>query len=288
MADDARGPQADKLELSIDHPPDFNPRYGYFRPEIGFLEAMIGGGTPRYLGLLEEAKAYRAQFAEISFAKPADPARPFWRNGWFPPLDGMALYALIARRKPETYIEIGSGNSTKFARKAITDRKLATRIVSIDPSPRVEIDRLVDTVVRQRLESSDLGILQNLGPNDIVFFDGSHRAFQNSDVTVFFCEVMPSLPDRCLVGFHDIFLPRDYPPEWRDRLYSEEYMLAAYLLGAGDRADIVFPCAFVSRRWQAEIAALLPPDIVEQELAAKRYVSGSAFWLQVNRGGPSG
>ena len=37
-------------------------------------------------------------------------------------------------------LEIGSGNSTKFARRAIRDHRLCTRITSIDPHPRAEID----------------------------------------------------------------------------------------------------------------------------------------------------
>ncbi len=35
---------------------------------------------------------------------------------------------------------------------------------------------------------------------------------------------------------HDIFLPDDYPPEWADRYYSEQYLLAAWLLGGGEVA----------------------------------------------------
>ena len=38
-----------------------------------------------------------------------------------------------------------------------------------------------------------------------------------------------------LVGIHDIFLPEDYPPQWADRYYSEQYLLAAWLLGGGGR-----------------------------------------------------
>jgi hypothetical protein len=48
---------------------------------------------------------------------------------------------MIASKRPKQYFEIGSGNSTKFARQAIRDHG-ATRIVSIDPSPRAEIDAI--------------------------------------------------------------------------------------------------------------------------------------------------
>ena len=48
-----------------------------------------------------------------------DEKNPFWDNGWFPPLDALAIMGLIKKFKPKIYCEIGSGNSTKFARKAI-------------------------------------------------------------------------------------------------------------------------------------------------------------------------
>ena len=81
-----------------------------------------------------------------------DVSRPFWVNDWIPPFDGAALYGLIAERSPRRYIEVGSGISTRFARKAISDLGLQTRIVSIDPHPHTVIDTLCDEVVRSRME----------------------------------------------------------------------------------------------------------------------------------------
>ena len=66
-----------------------------------------------------------------------------------------------------------------------------------------------------------------LSAGDMVFIDNSHRAFQNSDVTVFFTEVLPALPAGVAYGIHDIFLPDDYPAGWSDRFYNEQYLLAA-------------------------------------------------------------
>ena len=48
-----------------------------------------------------------------------------------------------------------------------------------------------------------------------------------------------------LVGIHDIFLPDDYPPQWADRFYSEQYLLAAWLLGGGGGCEIVLPAHFI-------------------------------------------
>ena len=123
-----------------------------------------------------------------------------------------AIYSFLRSRRPATYLEIGSGNSTKFAARARQDGRLDTKIVSIDPSPRAEVDALCDEVIRSPFELADLSVLDRLVPGDIVFFDGSHRVFMNSDVAAFFLDAVPRLPAGVLIGVHDIYLPDDYEP----------------------------------------------------------------------------
>ena len=95
------------------------------------------------------------------------------------------------------------------------------------------MDAVCDTVIRQPLETLDTaGIIENLQAGDILFVDGSHRCFTNSDVTVVFLEILPRLQPGVLVHFHDILLPYDYPPAWSRRYYSEQYLLACWLLGS--------------------------------------------------------
>jgi hypothetical protein len=100
-------------------------------------------------------------------------------------------------------------------------------------------------VIRKPLEAVDLSVFSPLEAGDLLFFDGSHRVFMNSDVAVFFLEVLPSLPAGVLVGIHDVYLPDDYPADIAERYYSEQYMLAAYLLG-GAEVEIVLPAWMVS------------------------------------------
>jgi hypothetical protein len=149
-------------------------------------------------------------------------------------------------RKPRRYFEIGSGYSTMFARHAITAAGLSTSITSMDPQPRAEIDAICDVRIRSGLENCDLAAFDELGSGDILFYDGSHRCFTNSDVTVFFLEVLPRLPPGVLVHIHDIFLPDDYPEAWNSRLYSEQYLLAAMLLSINPPFKVVLPCYFAS------------------------------------------
>jgi hypothetical protein len=136
-------------------------------------------------------------------------------------------------------------------------------------------------VIREPLETTSLAPFAALEAGDVVFFDGSHRTFMNSDVTVFFLEVLPNLPAGALVGIHDIHLPDDYPAAWTDRHYSEQYLLAAYLLAG---------CAWFEPRlaaWyvaaHATLGARLDPLWSRPGLAGVQR-HGGAFWLEITPG----
>jgi hypothetical protein len=226
--------------------PTPEPRYGYDRPPHPELFELIAAGRDDYRRRLEGFAKYRDNALAIPLWAPIDPSDPTWSNGWFQGLDALALYCFLADKRPARYVEVGSGNSTKFARRAIADHGLSTVVTSIDPEPRADVDRLCDRVVRSRLEDADLTLFADVAPGDIVFIDGSHQCLENSDVTVFFLEVLPRLPGGVLVQLHDIFLPWDYPPQMADRLYSEQYVLATWLLAQTRPPEIVLPCFFIS------------------------------------------
>jgi len=207
---------------------------------------IIAAGNARYAETIDAFMRHARLLREIGREfDPSTPTVPYWDNGWLPPMDAASLYGFLAARNPRRYVEIGSGNSTMFARRAIADHQLRTQVISIDPSPRVGIDSLCDRVVRSRLEYADLGIFDDLGREDMIFCDNSHRSFQNSDVTVFFLEVLPRLKRGPLIGVHDIFLPYDYPSDWRWRFYNEQYLLACWLL-ANERLHIELPVCYVA------------------------------------------
>ncbi len=242
---------------------------------------------PKLMDIIERSRSHYEQVID-SFAHYADflrllPMRardedlrtPYWDNGYIPGMDALAIYAFVASRRPSTYLEIGSGNSTKFARRAIEDHHLHTKIISIDPQPRAEIDVICDQLLRIPLEEADLDLFYRLSPGDIVFVDGSHRCYMNSDATVFFLDVLPYLANRVLVGIHDIWLPYDYPAEWISRYYSEQYLLACYLLSESRKIHIEFPCMFATYDQHLQtrlggIWAKLPAGVMR---------SGAGMWL---------
>jgi hypothetical protein len=262
--------------IRIEHP--VRPRTRNFAGTAGgdALAALISAGDERYQNLLRDAIDVAALLSPVPIALHHDPRQPHWDNGWFPPLDAILLAQFIAANRPKTYLEIGSGNSTKFARYVVNGLGLKTRMVSIDPHPRAEIDEICDRVVRDGLESEHVvDCFRQLEPGDVVLFDGSHYCFQNSDVAVFFVELLHEIPPGCVYGIHDIFLPDDYPVEWLDRFYNEQYMLAAWLLGGANRDEIAMPAAYVSSR--ARFADAREQLITTSGAGPERH--GAAFWM---------
>lgn len=231
--------------LEVDYPVDPQPRY----PLGGRAHPDLWTWFDRQRGPCQEAvraiARHRATLEAIA-DDTADPYAPHWNQLWFTALDAMALYALVAVRRPPRIVEVGSGNSTKFAARAIHDASLPTTILSIDPQPRAEIDALCDRVIRQPLEHVDQRVFTDLRAGDFLFIDTSHRVFTNSDVTTFFLEVLPKLAPGVVLHLHDIFLPWDYPVQWNKRYYSEQYLLACWLLAGPERLRLVLSNAFVS------------------------------------------
>lgn len=272
-------PSPDKtLRFEYEYKP--RVRFGYDRPPHQALAEVIGRNTEGYRTALKEIVQLQEYFFPIPVERPKDAGStaPCWNNGWLPSMDAMSLYWLLAKLKPKHYLEVGSGNSTKFARRAITDHNLKTRIISIDPHPTAEIDDLCDRAIRSAFEDVELGELDFVGPGDVVFIDNSHRSFQGSDVTVFFVEFLPRLRAGTVVGIHDILLPMDYPDAWRGRFYNEQYLLACCLL-YGDWFDTILPVHYACS--QPELAPIVRDLFEDSPLSHVENRWGSAFWMRI-------
>jgi hypothetical protein len=271
---------SDKYQtLHLEYPVRMKPRHGHGLPPHGLLFTLIDQHREVYFDYLQKALGYKEHLVEIKDSKSqSNQILPSWNNGFLPGLDMVMLYTFLASGHPSTYIEIGSGNSTKVAAKAKADHQLKTRFISIDPAPRAEIDQLVDKVVRTPFEEADLSIFKTLQAGDIVFVDNSHRIFPNSDATVFFMEVLPFLPKGVIVHIHDIYLPEDYPLEVCQRFYSEQYALAPFIMTDPARYFTLMPCWFVSR--DPVLSKVLDPLWQAPSMpAVERH--GASYWLEI-------
>ena len=180
-------------------------------------------------------------------------------NGHFTGCDAFAAYAMLQHHRPRRLIEVGSGHSTLIFRQAARDAGLDLHITCIDPQPRRSVGKAADVLIRRSVLDCGIDISGELRAGDFLFIDGSHHAFNGTDVPFLFLEILPRISAGVVVHVHDIMLPYEYPSLFTARGYNEQYVLAALLLGGSDWQPLL-PVYWLSRRGR------LPP--------------GSSFWMR--------
>ena len=229
----------------------------------------------RYLTFLRTVcEPHRSDFAGFPDTAEAAGGEYFLRNGWFESIDAEVLYSVIRHFRPRTILEIGSGHSSRLARRAIDDGQLGTRLVCLDPSPRVEVRSCADEHIQSAVEDLPLsGLTQRLGANDVLFIDSSHLITTGGDVSYLYLQVLPRLSPGVLIHAHDIFLPFEYPQEFvvKERWgWNEQYLLHALLIG-NSGLEIIWPSCYM---WQLHRAA------VQNVIPSERFSPPpSSFWM---------
>ena len=176
------------------------------------------------------------ELADIPEKKPAN--REFYfDNPSFGSGDAEYWYQLIRFIKPARIFEVGSGNSTLMAAKAIQkntadDPNYRCKHVCIEPYEMPWLEEAGVSVVREKIEDIDKGTFAELDENDILFIDSSHVIRPQGDVLFEYLELIPTLRKGVIVHAHDIFSPKNYPKQWLEdeiRLWNEQYLLEAFL-----------------------------------------------------------
>ena len=168
---------------------------------------------------------------------PANPHDFHYHNGSFGFGDAEFLYNMIRTFKPRRIIEIGSGNSTLMAVKAVAanasdDGTYRCDVVCVEPYEHKWLSHLPVRLIRQRMEDLDPQVFLDLGPHDILFIDSSHIIRPQGDVLFQILEILPRLQPGVFVHIHDVFSPNDYPDAWlvdEMRLWNEQYLVEAFL-----------------------------------------------------------
>lgn len=170
-------------------------------------------------------------------------------NTYYTSPDTEVLYALVRTLQPNKIIEVGSGNSTKIIRQALLDGGFKSKLISIDPSPRVAINELIDVFHPEALGmTSKIDVFRELEEGDILFIDSSHLIKTGNDVIFLFLEVLPNLLPGVLIHIHDIFLPYEYPEEVIHKKYgwNEQYLVQSLLM-FGDSFKVLWAGHFLQR-----------------------------------------
>jgi len=173
---------------------------------------------------------------------PGTPLGYHFGNNMFEQGDSELLYSLIRRRRPGRIYEIGSGNSTLVARKAIEanrqeDLGYSCEHVCVEPYEREWLESTGTKIIRERAEKLGAEFFATLGEGDLLFIDSSHVIRPQGDVLFEYLELLPSLRPGVLVHVHDVFTPKDYPEEWVlgvHRFWNEQYLLEAFLTNTSE------------------------------------------------------
>lgn len=236
------------------------------RPPAAYpeLEPLLARHETAFLATLATAERHARTLAAMRGPAPA----PRLDQDWFPRLDAAIAYALVRDRRPRLVLEIGSGHSTRFLARALSDHG-GGRLVAVDPEPRAPLPAGVEHRPHL-LGEGEVALADALGPGDVLFVDSSHLAVPGSDVDLLICRILPRLASGVLLHLHDVFLPDAYPESWAWRGYNEQTVVAALLLGSRFRP--LWASRWMATRRAERIAAgplsalPLPPGAFETSL----------------------
>jgi hypothetical protein len=165
-----------------------------------------------------------------------DPTEYHEANPNFSPLDAWTLQAMLRHLRPARVVEVGCGwSSLVLARVNRECLGGAADVTCVEPYPPdflaggavPGLTRLLPTPV----QDVPLARFEQLGAGDVLFIDTSHVAKTGGDVQFLYHEVVPRLREGVAIHIHDIFLPRDYPPDWvlGGRAWNEQYLVQSFL-----------------------------------------------------------
>lgn len=203
---------------------------------------------------------------------PGTPLGYSFRNEMFEEGDAELLYSLIRSRKPARVYEIGSGNSTLVARKAIAanadeDPTYTCDHICVEPYEMEWLETTGIRIVRKRAEKLGVAFFEALDAGDLLFIDSSHIIRPQGDVLFEFLELLPSLRPGVLVHVHDIFTPKDYPRKWVlevHRFWNEQYLLEAFLTNNAEW-KVFLAANYLKHHYLAELQAACPNVRAEHE-----------------------
>lgn len=249
--------------------------YHYYQPVVrasdvapwGVEDPLAGIDlrVPEQLGLLRELAAYRDEI----LALPQDPTAAGsalyldLEHGAFLSGDIETLYAMVRHSTPRTVVEIGCGSSTRVIELALRRNReegKAGRHICVEPFEAPWLENLGIEVIRRRVETLEPDFFTELTANDVLFIDTSHVIRHGGDVRHIYLNLVPSLKPGVHVHVHDVFLPRDYPPEWlRDekRFWTEQYLLQAFL-AFNSQFEVMLAANYLSRHQRKEFEAVCP------------------------------
>lgn len=133
----------------------------------------------------------------------------------FGPIEADFLYAFVCALKPRQIFQIGCGVSTAVCLLAAERAGYRPEIVCIEPYPtRFLVGEAAKgniTLLREKVEQLDPGVIDQVGNDALFFVDSSHTLGPAGEVSRIILEMLPRLKPGARIHFHDITFPYDYP-----------------------------------------------------------------------------
>lgn len=245
----------------------YEPQFDYREPHKDFsLDRNLPGiniNEAAQLACLENF-TFRDELEHISLEK-ADELEFYLNNGSFGPGDAEYWYQIVRNIKPKRIIEIGSGNSTLMAIKAIQQNQVEDSTYTcehtcIEPYEMPWLEKTAVSVLREKVEEVELEFFAQLEDNDILFIDSSHVIRPQGDVLFEYLELLPTLNKGVIVHVHDIFLPKNYSNAWlkeKVTFWNEQYLLEAFL-SHNDSWEIIGALNYLSHNHFDELKRVAP------------------------------
>jgi transposase len=186
-------------------------------------------------------------------------------NDSFESGDAEYLYQFVRATKPRRIFEIGSGQSTLLAHRAVVKNAQELpdyncKHVCIEPFEAPWLEKVGVTTIRRKVEDVNRDFFSELESGDLLFIDSSHIIRPQGDVLTEYLEILPRLKAGVTVHIHDVFSPWDYPQEWlfeKMLLWNEQYLLEAFLTG-NDSWQVVGALNLLARRHPDRLQKVCP------------------------------
>jgi hypothetical protein len=206
---------------------------------------------------------FKAEYDRFPLNQISLPYEYYVNNRTYESVDGEILYCMVRHFKPKKIIEIGVGNSTYAIAQAIRKNKAenetnACEFTAIDPFPNHIVSKGfagLSKLLIQPVQNIPISKFKELSENDILNIDSSHVIKLGNDVHYEFLEILPQLNKGVIVGFHDIFLPAEYPKEWVLKyhiFWNEQYLLQTFLM-FNDSWKVLWGSSFMHFNYPQEL-----------------------------------
>jgi hypothetical protein len=246
----------------------YEPQFDNRNPKPDFShERNLPGIDWNILGQLNMLRSFTfsQELYRLPKARCPDPMEFYLSNGAFESGDAEYWYQMIRSIKPKRIFEVGSGNSTLMAVKAIRknheqDSSYTCEHVCFEPYEMPWLEKVGVTVIRKKVEEMETSFFSQLQANDILFIDSSHIIRPQGDVLFEYLELLPSLNKGVIVHVHDIFSPRNYPKGLlidQVRFWNEQYLLEAFLSHNGSWS-VIGALNFLRHNYYEDFASVAP------------------------------